>query len=197
MHSRDRRRCSTRVIAVAPSENGIAIASKCRHSHLPIVVTICVAQPFIGSDFRGATTPPLLPRPKMLSVVWGLSVSGAGNMQRCSWLRPHLGSPCPDLDGRTADLAASTSTEFWRGLSGRAFWLCSLRLVFRFAIFRFWGVNRGLFFLYKVRSPTQCSLKPSPTISATIFRKMVQASFLDATLKILCKYLFGLKQLPT
>lgn len=161
------------------------------------VVTICVAQPFIGSDFRDATTPPLLPHQLALSVVWGLSVSGAGNMQWCSWLRPHLDSPCPALDCRTAELAATTSAEFWPGLSGRAFWLCSLQLVFLFAIFRFWGVNRGLFFLYKVRSPTQRSLKPSPTISATIFRKMVQASFLDATLKILCKFLFGLKQLPT
>ena len=130
MHSCDRCRCSTRVIAVAPSENGIAIASKCRHSHLPIVVTICVAQPFIGSDFRGATTPPLLPHQLALSVVWGLSVSGAGNMQWCSWLRQHLDSPCPAIDGRTADLAASTSTELWPGLSGRAFWLCSSRLVF-------------------------------------------------------------------
>ena len=63
MHSLDRRRCSTRVIAAAPTENGIATASKCRRSPLTIVVTICVAQPFIGSDFRGATTPPLLPRP--------------------------------------------------------------------------------------------------------------------------------------
>ena len=146
MHSRDRRRCSTRVIAAAPTENGIATASKCRRSPLTIVVTICVAQPFIGSDFRGATTPPLLPHQLALSVVWDLSVPGAGSMQRCSWGRPHLDSPCPALDGRTAEPAAATSTELWPGLSGRAVWPSLLRLVFRFAIFRFWGVNRGLFF---------------------------------------------------
>ena len=43
-----------------------------------------VSQPFIGSDLRGATTPPLLPQQLALSVVWGLSITGAGNMQRCS-----------------------------------------------------------------------------------------------------------------
>lgn len=61
-------------------------------------------------------------------------------------------------------------------------------------------MNRGLFFLHKVRSPTQLpsgSLKPAPPIYTTILRKMVQASFLDAALKILYKFLFGLKQLPT
>lgn len=61
-------------------------------------------------------------------------------------------------------------------------------------------MNRGLFFLHKVRSPTQLpsgSLKPAPPIYTTILRKMVRASFLAATLKILYKFLFGLKQLPT
>nr|DAP57846.1 MAG TPA: hypothetical protein [Caudoviricetes sp.] len=61
-------------------------------------------------------------------------------------------------------------------------------------------MNRGLFFLYKVRSPTQLpsgSLKPAPPIYTTILRKMVHASFLDAALKILYKFLFGLKQLPS
>lgn len=61
-------------------------------------------------------------------------------------------------------------------------------------------MNRGLFFLHKVRSPTQLpsgSLKPALPIYTTILRKMVRASFLDAPLKILYKFLFGLKQLPT
>ena len=138
---------STRGIAVEPiigSRLGASssVGTALCHSDADKVVALS----FIGSDFRAQRTQPLLPHQLALSVVWGLSVSGAGNMQWCSWLRPHLDSPCPDLDGRTADLAASTSTELWPGLSGRAFWLCSLRLVFLFAICRFWGVNRGLFF---------------------------------------------------
>ena len=137
----------TRGIAVAPVSGSRLRTS----SSVGIAICRCdankvVARSFIGSDFRAQRTQPLLPHQLALSVVWGLSVSGAGNMQWCSWLRPHLDSPCPALDGRTADLAASTSTELWPGLSGRAFWLCSLRLVFLFAIFRVWGVNRGLFF---------------------------------------------------
>ena len=118
-------------------------------------------------------------------------------MQWCSWLRPHLDSPCPALDCRTAELAATTSAEFWPGLSGRAFWLCSLRLVFLFAIFRFWGVNRGLFFLYKVRSPTQLpsgSLKPPHYLHDNFTKNGTSLIFSRSRLKLPNCHFSGVQQ---
>ena len=62
--------------------------------------------------------------------------------------------------------------------------LCSLRLVFCLPFSAFGDMNRGLFFLYKVRSPTQLpsgSLKPASPIYTTILRKIVQASFFNTS----------------
>ena len=77
-------------------------------------------------------------------------------MQRCSWLRPHLDSPCPVLGGRTAELAATTSTEFWPGISGGAVWPSLLRLVFYLPFFRVLGSEpRSIFPFAKVGMTAQ------------------------------------------
>ena len=147
----------TRGVTVAPVSGSRFRAS----SSVGIAICRCdahkvVALSFIGLDFRAQRTPPLLPRTRALSEVLGRSVAGAGNMQRCSLLLPHLDSLCPVLGGRTAELAATTSTEFWPGISGGAVWPSLLRLVFYLPFFRVLGSEpRSIFPFAKVGMTAQ------------------------------------------
>ena len=89
---------STRGIAVEPiigSRLGASssVGTALCHSDADKVVALS----FIGSDFRAQRTQPLLPRTGALSEVRDRSIAGAGDMQRCSLLLPHLDSLCPVL----------------------------------------------------------------------------------------------------
>lgn len=147
---------------------------------MPLLRSDTYSSSFSWFDFRARRTPPPLASPPC-----ALRVLGSAPYRVQIHIAPLLAStasrqslPRPRYPYRFT--CSRDECGVLAGLSGSAVWLCSLRLVFCLPFSAFGNMNRGLFFLYKVRSPTQLpsgSLKPATPIYTTILRKWYKPHF--------------------